>query len=86
MPPPTRSARFVPRATLVLAGGVATFFAVSMLYTAPVWMEPPPEGAPEGYVEQQVQERLHGKVIPFFAISVVSVAVIVARPWKRENR
>ncbi|HTO06123.1 MAG TPA: hypothetical protein VMR86_03625 [Myxococcota bacterium] len=83
MPPPPRPGRFVPRATLVLAGGVAMFFAVSMAYTAPIWLEPPPEGAPEGYVEQQVQNRLKGKVVPFFALSLVGVAVIVARPWKK---
>jgi hypothetical protein len=76
----------VPRATLVLAGGVALFFVLSMLYTAPVWMEPPPEGAPPGYVEQQVAERLKGKVIPIFAFSLVAVAVVIARPWKRDDR
>lgn len=73
----------MPRATLVLAGGVALFFVLAMLYTAPVWLAPPPEGAPENYVEQQVQEHLHGKIIPIFAISLVTVAVLVARPWKR---
>jgi hypothetical protein len=80
---PPGSSRFVPRATLVLAGGVALFFVLAMLYTAPIWTQPPPEGAPEGYVEQRVQDELKGKVIPIFALSVVTVAILVARPWKR---
>jgi hypothetical protein len=78
-----RPGRFVPRATLVLAGGVALFFVLAMLYSAPIWLEPAPEGAPANYVEQRVQEHLKGKIIPIFAISLVSVAVLVARPWKR---
>jgi hypothetical protein len=81
--PQPGSGRFVPRATLVLAGGVALFFVLSMLYSLPVLMEPVPDGAPENYLEERVREHMQGKVPFFFAASVLAVAVVAGRPWKR---
>ena len=69
--------------TLVLALGVALFFASSLLYSVPVLMDPPPEGAPESYAADAVRAHLAGKVPYFFAGSLVAAALIVTRGGRR---
>ncbi|HXZ86388.1 MAG TPA: hypothetical protein VEI82_12970 [Myxococcota bacterium] len=85
MPPPRepRSPRFAPRVTLVLVGGVALFFAVALLYSLPVLLEPPPEGAPANYVSERVREHLRGKIPYLFGGSLVAVALLVSRGGRR---
>ncbi|HTO71581.1 MAG TPA: hypothetical protein VMR31_17100 [Myxococcota bacterium] len=78
-PRPPRGPGFAPRATLVLLGGVALFFAVSLLYSLPVLLDPPPDGAPDDYAAQRVREHLHGKTFYFFAGSLFAVAIVASR-------
>jgi len=78
-----RSPRFAPRITLVLLGGVALFFALSLLYSLPILLEPPPDGAPDNYVSERVREHLRGKIPYFFAGSLVAVALVVSRGGRR---
>jgi hypothetical protein len=79
MPSPS----FVPRFTLLLAGSVAMFFALSLLYSLPVIQQPIPEGAPPDFITEQVRQHMAGKVIPFFMVSLLVTALLVARPWKK---
>ena len=79
MPSPS----FVPRFTLLLAGSVAMFFALSLLYSCPVIQQPIPVDAPPDYVAEQVRQHMAGKVIPIFMISILVTALLVVRPWKK---
>jgi len=81
--PPRSSAPFVPRATLVLAGGVALFFVVSLLYSLPILMQAAPEGAPPDWMQEQVRVHLRGKTLIILAGSLLSVALVVGKPWKK---
>jgi hypothetical protein len=78
-----RPPRFAPRLTLVLLGGVALFFAVSLLYSLPIISEPPPEGAPDNYVSERVREHLRGKIPYIFGGSLVAVALVASRGGRR---
>lgn len=75
--------RFVPRTTLILAGGFVLFLAVSLLYALPVLLEPVPEGAAPDYLAERVRAHLAGKTMIFLALSILAVAALAARPWKR---
>ena len=72
----------MPAATLVIAGGLALFFVVAMLYAWPVLSEPVPEGSGQEYLAEQVRLRLAGKVVPMLAGSFLVAGIAVAR-WNR---
>jgi hypothetical protein len=76
------SPRFVPAATLVIAGGLALFFLVAMIYVWPVLSEPVPEGSGQEYLAEQVRLRLAGKVVPMLAGSFLVAGLVVSR-WNR---
>jgi len=77
------SPRFMPAATLVIAGGLALFFAVALAYGAwPVLVDPPPTDPGPDYVSELVRQRLAGKVIPLLAACFLVVGLAVAR-WIR---
>jgi hypothetical protein len=79
-----RPPHFTPRATLILAGGVLLFFALSFAYgVIPVMLEPIPDGAAQSYVEERVKSRLEGKIPWFLGISIIAAAAIGARLGRR---
>lgn len=80
VPPP--QPRFVPAATLVIAGGLALFFVVALAYAWPVLSEPVPEGAGQEYLAELVRQRLSGKIFPLLAGSFLVAGILVAR-WTR---
>ena len=75
--------RFTPAATLVIAGGIALFFVVAIVYGAwPVLTEAPPADAGPDYVAELVRQRLAGKIVPLLAVSFLVAGLAVAR-WTR---
>ena len=77
------SPHFAPRATLILAGGFLLFLAVSLLYSLPVMLEPVPADAAPDYLAERVRAHLAGKTFIFLSLSILAVAALSARPWKR---
>jgi len=77
------SSRFVPRATLIVAGGFVLFFVVALLYALPVFLEPLPAGATPDYLAERVRARLEGKTFIFLSLSLLAAAALGSRPWKR---
>ena len=73
----------MPRATLIIAGGVALFFALSILYSLPVLLDPPPPGATPDYVAERVRAHLKGVVPWLFGVSMIAAAAIGARLGRR---
>jgi len=73
----------VPRATLILAGGFALFLVVALLYSIPVYLEPLPAGATPDYLAERVRARLEGKTLIFLALSILAVAAVGSRSWRR---
>ncbi len=75
-----RPQRFVPRATLILGGGILLFFLSSMTYAlVPVMLGPIPENAADSYVEERVKARLAGKIPWFLGTSMIVAGAIGAR-------
>ena len=72
----------MPAATLVIAGGLALFFAAAMLYAWPALSEPVPEGMGQDYVAELVRQRLSGAIFPLLAGSFLVAGIVVAR-WNR---
>lgn len=80
MQPRSRSPRFIPRATLILGGGVLLFFLSSMAYgLVPVMLEPVPDNAAQSYIEERVKARLEGKVPWFLGTSMIVAAALATR-------
>lgn len=77
------SDRFVPRATLIIAGGFLLFFAVSLLYALPILLEPVPAGATPDYLAERVRARLEGKTFIMLALSILAAAFLGSRWWRR---
>jgi hypothetical protein len=81
VPPPRQS--FVPKFTLIILGAVALTFVLALLYSAPIWTQEVPPGTPHEVLANQVRDHLAGKMSYFFMFSLLLVAVLVARPWKK---
>ncbi len=68
--------RFVPRLTLILLLGFAVAFGAMYLYVLPVLNQPAPPGAVPEWHDEQVKQRLRGKVHWFLLGSYGAVAGI----------
>ena len=71
---------FVPRFTLVLAGGFALFVLLAMLYSLPVMFETPPANASPDYVQERVRAHLEGKV-SWIMLASFGIAAGIASRW-----
>ncbi len=74
----------MPAATLVIAGGIALFFALALAYSWPVLSEPVPADADQDFVAEQVRARLVGSglIYPMLAASFLVSGFLVSR-WTR---
>lgn len=70
----------VPRMTLTVLAGFALFVVLTLLYSLPVLLESPPEGAIPSYTAERVKSHLDGKVTWLLAASFVIVGAIGA--WR----
>jgi len=78
--------RFVPRLTLILVLGFVVSIAAMYVYVLPVLGTTPPPGAVPQWHEEQVKQRLRGKVHYFLFGSYGSVAAVAISLMSRRAR
>lgn len=87
-PSEARPGFFLPRVTLMMAGGVAIAALSLALYAMPAVTAPVPAGAVVDYRAERVRARLEGVVPWFVAGSFLTSALIghVVLRWRERRR
>ncbi len=78
--------RFVPRLTLILVVGFVVSIAAMYVYVLPVLNQPAPPGAVPQWHDEQIKQRLRGKVHWFLLGSYGSVAGVTLSLMNRRAR
>jgi hypothetical protein len=78
--------RFVPRLTLILLLGFVVSIGAMWLYVLPVLNQAPPPGAVPEWQDEQIKQRLRGKVHWFLLGSYGAVAALGISWMNRRSR